>query len=70
MIKIKDKRKKPQVEEFASFENAMSVAVPANSAHIGESFDNFLKEEGIYKQVKAASAKRVKDFLKQMSKTK
>ena len=62
MIKIKDKRKKPQVEEFASFEDAMSEAAPANSAHIGGSFDDFLKEEGIFETVKAASIKRVIAF--------
>jgi prevent-host-death family protein len=61
------KKAKTNDQGVATFNEAMSEAVSANPRHIGESFDNFLKEEGIYKQVKATTAKRVKDFLKQMT---
>ena len=64
MMRLKDKRKKPQMEEFSGYEEAMTEAVPANPVHMGGSFDDFLKDEGIYEAVRSASIKRVIAFQK------
>jgi antitoxin HicB len=37
----------------------MTKARKAKNPHIGESFDSFLKEEGIYESVKTTAIKRV-----------
>jgi prevent-host-death family protein len=58
------KKAKSNDQEYVTFESAMSEAVSLNPKNIGSDFDSFLKEEGIYDEVKAESRKRVEGWLR------
>jgi antitoxin HicB len=62
MIKVKSKKQNAADDSVVTWEQALVESVKFKAENIGQDFDDFLAEEGILEEVKAASIKRVIAF--------